>query len=58
MAKENEPPQPTAASTVPEPAMKIAKVDISSALRVKKLSEHAILPKRGSQYAAGYDLSR
>ncbi len=26
-------------------------------LYVKKLSEHAILPVKGSQYAAGYDLS-
>ena len=26
-------------------------------LRVKKLSEHAIIPTRGSEYAAGYDLS-
>ncbi|GAQ86968.1 dUTPase [Klebsormidium nitens] len=57
MANENEPPQPTAASPVPEPAQKLAKVDISSALRVKKLSEHAVLPTRGSQHAAGYDLS-
>lgn len=58
MANENEPPQPTAASPAPEPAQKLAKVDISSALRVKKLSEHAVLPTRGSQHAAGYDLSR
>ncbi len=27
-------------------------------LRVKKLSEHATLPKRGSAGAAGYDLAR
>jgi dUTP pyrophosphatase len=27
-------------------------------LRVKKLSEHASLPKRGSAGAAGYDLAR
>jgi len=27
-------------------------------LRVKRLSEHATIPKRGSAFAAGYDLSR
>jgi hypothetical protein len=27
-------------------------------LKVKRLSEHAVLPKRGSAGAAGYDLSR
>lgn len=27
-------------------------------LRVKKLNEHAVLPKRGSAGAAGYDLAR
>ena len=30
----------------------------NTALRVKRLSEHAILPTRGSPGAAGYDLSR
>ena len=29
-----------------------------AALRVKRLSEHAILPTRGSPRAAGYDLYR
>lgn len=58
MALEHEPPQPTASAPVLEPAQKLAKVDISSTLRVKKLSERAVLPTRGSQHAAGYDLSR
>ncbi len=33
-------------------------VEAPAALRVKKLSPHAILPSRGSAMAAGYDLSR
>jgi hypothetical protein len=33
-------------------------VEANAALRVKKLSPHAILPSRGSALAAGYDLSR
>ncbi|CAI5979056.1 unnamed protein product [Closterium sp. NIES-65] len=33
------------------------KVDPEISLRVKKLSETAVLPKRGSASAAGYDLS-
>lgn len=41
-----------------EPATKMQKVDHNAVLRVKKLSESAILPKRGSAGAAGYDLSR
>ena len=28
------------------------------ALLIKRLSEHAVLPKRGSNGAAGYDLAR
>ena len=35
---------------------KIAKIAMS--LRVKRLSEHAVLPVRASAHAAGYDLSR
>ena len=31
---------------------------LADALRVKKLSEHATLPVRGSAGAAGYDLAR
>ena len=45
-----------------EPVQKQARVDIAMAdtepLRVKKLSEHATLPVRGSAGAAGYDLAR
>lgn len=33
-------------------------VEANAALRVKKLSPHAILPSRGSALAAGFDLSR
>ncbi|GAY54850.1 hypothetical protein CUMW_159940 [Citrus unshiu] len=51
---------------VKEPSAKIPKLhqngvehdNTSSLLRVKKLSEKAVLPKRGSPLAAGYDLSR
>lgn len=52
---------------VKEPAPKIAKLhhngDVSENtaagfLRVKKLSEKAVLPSRGSPLSAGYDLSR
>ncbi|KAH9758673.1 Deoxyuridine 5'-triphosphate nucleotidohydrolase [Citrus sinensis] len=50
---------------VKEPSPKIPKLhqngvendNIGSLLRVKKLSEKAVLPKRGSPLAAGYDLS-
>ncbi|KAH9652165.1 Deoxyuridine 5'-triphosphate nucleotidohydrolase [Citrus sinensis] len=50
---------------VKEPSAKIPKLhqngvehdNTSSLLRVKKLSEKAVLPKRGSPLAAGYDLS-
>ncbi|XP_026434066.1 deoxyuridine 5'-triphosphate nucleotidohydrolase-like isoform X2 [Papaver somniferum] len=51
-------------SEVKEPPVKIQKVhengvpEISSFLRVKKLSEKAVLPSRGSSLSAGYDLSR
>ncbi|KAI3963451.1 hypothetical protein MKW98_022873 [Papaver atlanticum] len=50
-------------SEVKEPPVKIQKVhengvpEISSFLRVKKLSENAVLPSRGSSLSAGYDLS-
>ena len=37
---------------------KMAKIDVITTLRVKRLSENAILPSRGSCKAAGYDLSR
>lgn len=40
------------------PAAKMARVEGTAPLKVKKLSEHATLPKRGSQFAAGYDLAR
>lgn len=52
---------------VKEPAPKIAKLhhngDVSEStaagfFRVKKLSEKAVLPSRGSPLSAGYDLSR
>lgn len=50
---------------VKEPSPKIPKLhqngvvhdNIGSLFRVKKLSEKAVLPKRGSSLAAGYDLS-
>uniref|UniRef100_A0A0E0KH91 Deoxyuridine 5'-triphosphate nucleotidohydrolase n=1 Tax=Oryza punctata TaxID=4537 RepID=A0A0E0KH91_ORYPU len=42
-------------SAVQEPPLKIAKV--APLLKVKKLSENAVLPSRGSALAAGYDLS-
>ncbi|XP_010231696.3 LOW QUALITY PROTEIN: deoxyuridine 5'-triphosphate nucleotidohydrolase [Brachypodium distachyon] len=44
-----------AADSVQEPPHKITK--IAPLLKVKKLSEKAILPSRGSASAAGYDLS-
>ncbi|KAJ0086531.1 hypothetical protein Patl1_09125 [Pistacia atlantica] len=63
-------PQPETQNGRPEdkePSPKIPKLDqngvheasqnISSLLRVKKLSEKAVLPSRGSPFAAGYDLS-
>ena len=44
----------------PEPAAKMQKVSPAPdpPLLVKKLSEDATLPKRGSSHAAGYDLAR
>ena len=39
------------------PPSKAAKTEITT-LRVKRLSDQAVLPKRGSAKAAGYDLSR
>lgn len=43
-----------------EPAAKVQKTVHTAEvpLLVKKLSEHATLPKRGSANAAGYDLAR
>ncbi len=48
-----------------EPAHKMQKVAMATkaaqaatALLVKRLSKHAVLPTRGSTGAAGYDLSR
>ncbi|GAX74235.1 hypothetical protein CEUSTIGMA_g1684.t1 [Chlamydomonas eustigma] len=41
-----------------EPAAKMQRLEVSQQpLRVKKLSEHATVPSRGSSSAAGYDLS-
>lgn len=45
-----------ATDSVQEPPQKISK--ISPLLKVKKLSDKAVLPSRGSALAAGYDLSR
>ncbi|RLN42962.1 deoxyuridine 5' [Panicum miliaceum] len=44
-----------ATDTVQEPPQKISK--LAPLLKVKKLSDKAILPSRGSALAAGYDLS-
>ncbi|CAL4918296.1 unnamed protein product [Urochloa decumbens] len=44
-----------ATDAVQEPPQKISK--IAPLLKVKKLSEKAVLPSRGSALAAGYDLS-
>lgn len=46
-----------------EPAAKVQRTegpaaDTMEALRVRRLNEHALLPKRGSSGAAGYDLAR
>ena len=43
------------ANAEPQPPAKMARLE--EALRVKKISEHAILPVRGSDGAAGYDLA-
>jgi dUTP pyrophosphatase len=45
-----------AADSIQEPPQKISK--IAALFKVKKLSEKAVLPSRGSALAAGYDLSR
>lgn len=42
---------------VPEQPAKLQKVEPMEQLRVKKLTSTAILPKRGSSKAAGYDLA-
>lgn len=43
-----------------EPAAKVARTEAPAeeALRVRRMNEHALLPKRGSAGAAGYDLAR
>lgn len=46
-----------------EPAAKMQRIEGPAAepveaLRVRRLNEHALLPKRGSAGAAGYDLAR
>ena len=46
----------TGADPVHEPPHKVAKT--APLLKVKKLSDKAVLPSRGSALAAGYDLSR
>jgi len=43
------------ANAEPQPPAKMARLE--ETLRVKKISEHAILPVRGSDGAAGYDLA-
>ena len=45
-------------SEVGDNAVPVSKIAPTHALRVKKLSAAAIVPKRGSAGAAGYDLSR
>ena len=45
-----------ATDAVQEPPQKISK--LAPLLKVKKLSDKAVLPSRGSALAAGYDLSR
>ncbi|KAJ0248348.1 Deoxyuridine 5'-triphosphate nucleotidohydrolase [Hirschfeldia incana] len=42
---------------VKEPAAKLQKLDSGPFFKVKKLSEKAVLPTRGSPLSAGYDLS-
>jgi dUTP pyrophosphatase len=41
-----------------EPAAKVQRTEVTEELRVRRLNEHAQLPKRGSAGAAGYDLAR
>lgn len=48
---------PVAANQAHETATKKPCLDLHSLLQVKKLSPDAQLPKRGSEHAAGYDLS-
>lgn len=49
----------TAASREPmEHPSKLQRTDADPQLRVKRLSEAATLPRRGSAGAAGYDLAR
>ena len=43
---------------VQDRAPKVAKTDAITTLRVKRLTENAVVPTRGSSKAAGYDLSR
>lgn len=43
---------------IPEQPQKMQKMDHEPVLRVKKLSDRATLPVRGSAGAAGYDLAR
>ena len=46
-------------NAVASPATKVQRIEAQDPpLLVKKLTEHATLPKRGSDLAAGYDLSR
>lgn len=44
-------------ATDAQPPAKVARTTAPEVLRVKKLSDTAVLPKRGSALAAGYDLS-
>lgn len=41
----------------PQSPLKRSRCDDAPVLRVKKLSEHATLPVRGSKLAAGFDLA-
>jgi dUTP pyrophosphatase len=43
---------------VDQPPAKVQRTEPVEQLRVKRLSENATLPKRGSAGAAGYDLAR
>ena len=47
----------TGRENVPQQPFKIQKIDPMDSLRVKRLTETAILPKRGSAKAAGYDIA-
>ena len=48
----------SAGENIPEHPAKMQKTVEEAFLKVKKLSENATLPKRGSAGAAGYDLAR